>query len=176
MQLLCISIISHQKAYNVRKSLLVLYKFDHVAKCNNLRVPTGRYAFPFSLATTLWGAIMETPDYVIPHIASSAFQPPLILVWITYFTEVYKMAIFLICFLSPSFLFPFLPSSLPLLSFPFFPLLITWVWVDSGCWWWTGRPGVLQFMGLQRVRHDWVTELITSTEMHLLKCQLSKSL
>ena len=35
----------------------------------------------------------------------------------------------------------------------------TWVWVDSGSWWWTGRPGVLQFMGLQRVRHDWVTKL-----------------
>ena len=35
----------------------------------------------------------------------------------------------------------------------------TWVWVDSGCWWWTGRPGVLWFMGLQRVRHDWVTEV-----------------
>ena len=35
----------------------------------------------------------------------------------------------------------------------------TWVWVDSGSWWWTGRPGVLWFMGLQRVRHDWVTEL-----------------
>ena len=35
----------------------------------------------------------------------------------------------------------------------------TWVWVDSGSWWWTGRPGVLRFMGLQRVRHDWVTEL-----------------
>ena len=35
----------------------------------------------------------------------------------------------------------------------------TWVWMDSGSWWWTGRPGVLQFMGLQRVRHDWVTEL-----------------
>ena len=35
----------------------------------------------------------------------------------------------------------------------------TWVWVDSGSWWWTGRPGVLQFMGLQRVRHDWATEL-----------------
>ena len=32
-------------------------------------------------------------------------------------------------------------------------------WVDSGCWWWTGRPGVLQSMGSQRVRHDWVTEL-----------------
>ena len=35
----------------------------------------------------------------------------------------------------------------------------TWVWVDSGSWWWTGRPGVLWFMGLQRVGHDWVTEL-----------------
>ena len=35
----------------------------------------------------------------------------------------------------------------------------TWVWVNSGSWWWTGRPGVLPFMGLQRVRHDWVTEL-----------------
>ena len=35
----------------------------------------------------------------------------------------------------------------------------TWVWVNSRSWWWTGRPGVLQSMGLQRVRHDWVTEL-----------------
>ena len=35
----------------------------------------------------------------------------------------------------------------------------TWVWVNSGSWWWTGRPGVLWFMGLQRVRHDWATEL-----------------
>ena len=35
----------------------------------------------------------------------------------------------------------------------------TWVWVNSGSWWWTGRPGVLQFMGSQRVGHDWVTEL-----------------
>ena len=34
-----------------------------------------------------------------------------------------------------------------------------WVWVNSGSWWWTGRPGVLQFMGSQRVRHDWATEL-----------------
>ena len=31
----------------------------------------------------------------------------------------------------------------------------TWVWVNSGSWWWTGRPGVLQFMGSQRVGHDW---------------------
>ena len=30
----------------------------------------------------------------------------------------------------------------------------TWVWWDSGSWWWTGRPGVLQSMGLQRLRHD----------------------
>ena len=35
----------------------------------------------------------------------------------------------------------------------------TWVWVDFRSWLWTGRPDVLWFMGLQRVRHDWVTEL-----------------
>ena len=35
----------------------------------------------------------------------------------------------------------------------------TWVWVNSGSWWWTGRPGVLQFTGSQRVGHDWATEL-----------------
>ena len=35
----------------------------------------------------------------------------------------------------------------------------TWVWVNSGSWWWTGRPGVLRFMGSQRVGHDWETEL-----------------
>ena len=34
--------------------------------------------------------------------------------------------------------------------------------VNSGSWWWTGRPGVLRFMGSQRVRHDWATELIWS--------------
>ena len=34
-----------------------------------------------------------------------------------------------------------------------------WVWVSSRSWWWTGRPGMLQFMGLQTVGHDWVTEL-----------------
>ena len=33
------------------------------------------------------------------------------------------------------------------------------VWVNSGTWWWTGRPGMLRFMGSQRVRHDWVTEM-----------------
>ena len=35
----------------------------------------------------------------------------------------------------------------------------TWVWVNSGGWWWTGRPGVLWLMGPQRVGHDWATEL-----------------
>ena len=35
----------------------------------------------------------------------------------------------------------------------------TWVWVNSGSWRWTGRPGMLQFMGLQSVGHNWVTEL-----------------
>ena len=40
------------------------------------------------------------------------------------------------------------------------PTRWAWVWVNSGSWWWTGRPGVLRFMGLQRVGHDWVTELI----------------
>ena len=39
------------------------------------------------------------------------------------------------------------------------PTRWTWVWVNSRSWWWTGRPGVLQIMGLQRVRQDWATEL-----------------
>ena len=39
------------------------------------------------------------------------------------------------------------------------PTRWTWVWVNSGSWWWTGRPGVLRFMGSQRVGHDWITEL-----------------
>ena len=38
----------------------------------------------------------------------------------------------------------------------------TWVWVNSGSWCWTGRPGVLRFMGSQRVGHDWATDLIWS--------------
>ena len=35
----------------------------------------------------------------------------------------------------------------------------TWVWVNSGSWWWTGKPGVLQSVGSQRVGYDWATEL-----------------
>ena len=35
----------------------------------------------------------------------------------------------------------------------------TWVWASSRSWWWTRKPGVLQFIGLQTVGHDWATEL-----------------
>ena len=39
------------------------------------------------------------------------------------------------------------------------PIQWTWVWVNSGSWWWTGRPGVLWSLGSQRVGHNWATEL-----------------
>ena len=39
------------------------------------------------------------------------------------------------------------------------PTQWTWVWASSRSWWWTGRPGVLQCTGSQRVGHDWATEL-----------------
>ena len=42
------------------------------------------------------------------------------------------------------------------------PTQWTWIWVNPGSWWWTGRPGMLRFMGSQRVAHDWATELILS--------------
>ena len=42
----------------------------------------------------------------------------------------------------------------------------TWVWVNSGSWWWTGRPGVLRVMGSQRVGHDWATEPIWHMSNH----------
>ena len=42
------------------------------------------------------------------------------------------------------------------------PTQWTWVWVDSRSWWWTGRPGVLRFIGSQRVGHYWATDLIWS--------------
>ena len=62
------------------------------------------------------------------------------------------------------------------------PTQWTWVWVDSGSWWRTGRPGVLQFMASQRVGHNWATELnwltagikgnhrqwLTTTQIHYL--------
>ena len=42
------------------------------------------------------------------------------------------------------------------------PTQWTWVWVNFRVWWWTGRPGVLQFMGSQRTGHDWATDLNAS--------------
>ena len=39
------------------------------------------------------------------------------------------------------------------------PTQWTWAWVNSGSWWWTGRPGMMQSMESQRVRHNWATEL-----------------
>ena len=47
------------------------------------------------------------------------------------------------------------------------PTLWTWVWASSKSWWWTGKPGVLQSMGLQKVRHNsnW-TELISLLVFH----------
>ena len=52
------------------------------------------------------------------------------------------------------------------------PTQWTWVWVNSRSWWWTGRPGVLQSMGSQRVGHDWVTELNTCKALTFQKCIL----
>ena len=52
------------------------------------------------------------------------------------------------------------------------PTQWTWVWVASGSWWWTGRPGVLWSMELQSVRHDWATELnwtINTTEIQRIR-------
>ena len=47
------------------------------------------------------------------------------------------------------------------------PTQWAWVWVDSGSWWWTGRPGMLRFMGSQRVGHNWATELNWSNKSHV---------
>ena len=49
-------------------------------------------------------------------------------------------------------------------ALPFRSLSWTWIWVNSGSWWWTGRPGVLQSMRLPRVRHNWETELSWTKE------------
>ena len=48
------------------------------------------------------------------------------------------------------------------------PTWWTWAWASSRSWWWTGKPGVLQSTGLQRVRHDWVTELSWASEILIL--------
>ena len=48
------------------------------------------------------------------------------------------------------------------------PTRWTWVWVNSGSWWWTGRPGILQSLGSQRVWHDWATELNWNNKVSFL--------
>ena len=52
------------------------------------------------------------------------------------------------------------------------PTRWTWVWVNSRSWWWTGRPGVLWFMGSQTVGHDWATELNWTLKTHLYDLQV----
>ena len=50
-----------------------------------------------------------------------------------------------------------------------------WIWASSGSWWWTGKPGVLQSMGLQRFRHDWVNELNRNIILlYVYVCMLSR--
>ena len=44
----------------------------------------------------------------------------------------------------------------------------TWVSVNSRSWWWTGTPGVLWFMGSQRVGHDWATDLIWCSKFRFI--------
>ena len=53
------------------------------------------------------------------------------------------------------------------------PTRWTWVWVNSRNWWWTGRPGVLQFMGSQRIGHDWATEL-NWTELNCARVRIRR--
>ena len=52
----------------------------------------------------------------------------------------------------------------------------TWLWVNSGSWWWTGRPGVLRFMRSQRVGHGWVTELNWTESSILEKFRLKNKM
>ena len=47
------------------------------------------------------------------------------------------------------------------------PTQWTWVWVNSGSWWWRGKPGMLQSVGSQRVRHDWTTEMTELSTLHV---------
>ena len=52
------------------------------------------------------------------------------------------------------------------------PTQWTWVWINSRSWWWTGRSGVVWFMGSQRVRHDWATGLNWARENILARNSL----
>ena len=52
----------------------------------------------------------------------------------------------------------------------------TWVWVNSGRWWWTGKPGVLLFMGSQRVGHNWATELFHYISLVIREMQIKTTM
>ena len=54
------------------------------------------------------------------------------------------------------------------------PTCWTWVWASSGRWWWTGKPGVLQSVGSQRVGCDWATELNWMTSKEMLSFSAAK--
>ena len=58
------------------------------------------------------------------------------------------------------------------------PTKWTWIWVNSRCWWWTAKPGMLQSIGSQRARHDWATELnfFSFFSPFSLFCSLYKSI
>ena len=51
----------------------------------------------------------------------------------------------------------------------------TWVCASFGSWWWTGKPGVLQSMGLKRVWHNWATELNWAERAILLFCESTET-
>ena len=53
------------------------------------------------------------------------------------------------------------------------PTRWTWVWVSSGSWWWTRKPGVLQSLGSQRLGHDWVTELKIAECIYSIECSVT---
>ena len=55
------------------------------------------------------------------------------------------------------------------------PIWWAWVWVNSRSWWWTGRPGMLQSVGLQRVGYNWVTELNWKIRMQLASWHCSQT-
>ena len=55
------------------------------------------------------------------------------------------------------------------------PIQWMWIWIISGSWWWTGRPGVLQSVGLQTVGHDWATELNWDHLGHLIVFSFNSS-
>ena len=44
------------------------------------------------------------------------------------------------------------------------PTQWTWVWINAGSWWWTGKPGMLKSMGSQKIRQNWVTKMIAGSD------------